>query len=72
MSGNLVDNILNMYKSTTPFKIVMSCPTSRKEVRDDKVLFHAESYSKENSTESETDYIKEYRQKSDEEYLRVI
>ncbi|GAB1862348.1 Putative ATP-dependent RNA helicase TDRD9 [Camponotus japonicus] len=71
MSGNLVDNILNMYKSTTPFKIVMPCPTSRKEVRDDKVLFHAESHSKENSTESETDYVKEYRQKSDEEYLRL-
>lgn len=71
MSDNLVDSILNMYKSTTPFKIVMPCPTSRKEVRNDKDLFHAESRAK-NSIESETGYVKEYRQKSDEEYLRVI
>lgn len=72
MSGDLVDNILNMYKSTTPFKIVMPYPTRRKEVRDDKVSPRAESHAKENITESETDYIKKYRQKSDQEYLQVI
>lgn len=70
MSGDLVDSILNMYKSTTPFNIVMPCPTSRKIVRNAKALL-PESCTKENSTESETDYVKEYRQKSDQEYLQV-
>lgn len=70
MSGDLVDSILNMYKSTTPFNIVMPC-SSRKKIKNDEALPYAESCIKENSTESETDYVKEYRQKSDEEYLQV-
>lgn len=72
MSDDLVNDILNMYKSTNPFKIVMPCPSSRKVVWNDRVLHHIESDDVNNDMESEMDYVKEYRQKDDQEYLQVI
>lgn len=72
MNDDLINDILNMYKSTNPLKIVMPCP-SRKMVQNDRALHHIESHDvNKDSLELEMDYVKEYRQKDDQEYLQVI
>lgn len=73
MDDSLVNRILNMYKSPEPLNIVMPAPTNRrrKEDRytlDDEPDLCSGTYSK----ESETDYIKEYVQKDEDEYFKVI
>lgn len=73
MNDDLVNDILNMYKTTNPFQIVMPCPSSRKVVRNDRALHHIESHDvNKDSLESEMDYVKEYKEKDDQEYLQVI
>lgn len=74
MNDDLVDDILNIYKTTNPVKIVMPCPSSRKVVQDNRG-FHVEynsHHANKDSTESERGYVKEYQQKDDQEYLKVI
>ncbi|KMQ93554.1 atp-dependent rna helicase tdrd9 [Lasius niger] len=73
MNDDLVDDILNIYKTTNPVKIVMPCPSSRKVAQDNRG-FHVEynsHHANKDSTESERDYVKEYQQKDDQEYLKL-
>jgi len=73
MDDELVDTILNMYKTPEPFKIVMPVPTIRKHVKKDSSMLDKQlDFDKPSSKESETEYAKEYVRKEEEEYIRVI
>jgi len=72
MDNDLVDCILNMYKTPEPFKIVMPVPTIRKHVRKDSSMLDEQLDIGKHSKESETEYVKEYVQKEKEEYIKVI
>ncbi|XP_050464010.1 probable ATP-dependent RNA helicase spindle-E isoform X2 [Cataglyphis hispanica] len=71
MNDDLINDILNMYKSTNPLRIVMPSSSSRKMVQNDRALHHIESHDvNKDSLKLEMDYVKEYRQKDDQEYLQ--
>jgi len=72
MDNDLVDTILNMYKTPEPFKIVMPVPTIRKHVKKDSSMLDKQLDVDKHSKESETEYAKEYVRKEEEEYIRVI
>lgn len=69
---NLVDSILNMYKTPEPLRIVMPAPSSRRYTnqggssRLDKELDSCAT------VESETAYIEEYVRKDEEDYIKVM
>ncbi|XP_011867555.1 PREDICTED: putative ATP-dependent RNA helicase TDRD9 [Vollenhovia emeryi] len=70
MDPSLVDRILNMHKSCEPFSIPVPPPTVRK--RESSVELYEDSRPQaDECIESETDYIKEYIRKDDEEYIKI-
>lgn len=71
MNDELIDEILNMYKTGKPLKIEMPCPSSRKRIPDDRASVHVDSQCINKDT-SETDYVKIYKEQDDQEYLKVI
>lgn len=70
MDDDLVKRILNMYKSPEPFAIVMPAPRNRRQVKEDRSVLDEELCS--GHVKSETEYVKEYVQKDEEEYIKVI
>lgn len=72
MDSDLVDRILNMYKSPERIRIVMPAPSSRKKMSDDRSRLDEESDCASKCTESETDYVKDYVRKEEEEYIKVM
>lgn len=75
MDDKLMEQILNMYKSTKPFNIVIPTPSSRRRVREDRSVLDEgphPCHSDKRTMESEKEYVKEYVQKDNEEYLKVI
>jgi len=68
-----VDRILNVYKSTEPLKIDLPVPSIKQRIHKD--IFDKEPYfpsTSQCSKESETEYIKKYVQKEEQEYIQVI
>lgn len=73
MDDNLVDRILNMYQSPEPFSIVMPAPSNRRQVKENSSILDKELHSCHVETmESEIEYVKQYVQKDEEEYIEVI
>lgn len=73
MDDNLMDRILNMYKSPEPFSIIMPAPSNRRQMKEDRSMLDEELQSRHADTmESEMEYVKEYIQKDEEEYIKVI
>lgn len=73
MEDSLVDRILNMYKSPETFSIVMTAPGCRRPRKEDRSTLDEELDSHDKcNIESETDYVKNYVQKDDEDYIKVI
>ncbi|XP_014473196.1 PREDICTED: putative ATP-dependent RNA helicase TDRD9 isoform X2 [Dinoponera quadriceps] len=64
--GDMVDQILNMYKLDKPFTIAMPCK-DRKRADGEPSIFNKPKP----KTKSEIDYAKEYKRKDDEEYLKL-
>ncbi|XP_012057161.1 PREDICTED: probable ATP-dependent RNA helicase spindle-E [Atta cephalotes] len=72
MNKNLVDRILNVYKSTEPLKIDLPVPSIKQRIHKD--IFDKEPYfpsTSQCSKESETEYIKKYVQKEEQEYIQM-
>ncbi|XP_024881592.1 probable ATP-dependent RNA helicase spindle-E [Temnothorax curvispinosus] len=72
MDDSLVNRILNMYKSPESFSIDMPAPTIRK-VKKNSFMFDEElgPHAGKKTRESETNYVKEYVQKDEEEYIKL-
>lgn len=73
MNKNLVDRILNAYKSTEPLKIDLPVPSIKQYVNKDILdkEFNSPSTSQ-CSKESETEYVKKYVHEDEQEYIQVI
>ncbi|XP_012523502.1 probable ATP-dependent RNA helicase spindle-E [Monomorium pharaonis] len=72
MDNDLVDSILNMYKTAEPFKVVMSAPSTRQYTKQDISSMYKELDSNNaNRMALEKDYAKEYIQKEEEEYIKL-
>jgi hypothetical protein len=69
---HLVDSILNMYKTPEPLRIVMPAPSTRRYTNQGVSSMLDKELDSAHSVESETGYVKEYVQKDEEEYIKVI
>ena len=69
-----MDRILNVYKSTEPLKINLPVPSIKQRIHKD-MIFDKEPYfpsTSQCSKESETEYVKKYVHKEEQEYIQVI
>ncbi|KYN01299.1 PREDICTED: putative ATP-dependent RNA helicase TDRD9 [Cyphomyrmex costatus] len=72
MNPNLVDRILNMCKSTEPLKINLPVPSIKQHVNKDVLYQEFDSHDTgQCSKESETEYVKEYIHKEEQNYLQM-
>lgn len=71
--GDIVDDILDMFKENKPFKITMSCP-DRTQAANEPNAFRTPllNYCTKPKIKSELEYAEEYKKKDDEEYLKVV
>lgn len=72
---DMLDDFLNTLKSNKSLKISMPSQANKKHTADDTSLLDRELSShcvKKCNIESERNYIKHFRLKDDEEYLKVI
>lgn len=70
MDDTLLNNVLTMFNTTKSFKIEMSCPASQRQTAGDEFQL-GEEFNRHAKIKKGTDYAKEYKQKEDEEYLKV-
>ncbi|XP_020288547.1 probable ATP-dependent RNA helicase spindle-E [Pseudomyrmex gracilis] len=71
MDETLLNSILNMFNTTNPFKIEMSRPASQRQTAGDEYQLGEEFNPHDRKIRKGTDYAKEYKQKEDEDYLKL-